>query len=72
MTLQTLSYQGYIKVDHVKIKQDVEKIMDFNQDGEVDNKDAAMAYKKILTVLQYQMPSGAGFATGFVGGLRSG
>jgi uncharacterized membrane protein (Fun14 family) len=72
MTLQTLSYNGYIKVDHVRIREDVEKIMDLNKDGEVDSNDAAVAYKKVLSVLQYQMPSGAGFATGFVGGLRSG
>ena len=72
MTLQTLSYSGYIVIDHDRMKREVESWMDLNDDGKVDSNDTAIAYKKILSVLQYNMPAGGGFAAGFVGGIRSG
>jgi uncharacterized membrane protein (Fun14 family) len=72
VTLQTLSYQGYIKVDHVQIKKDVESYFDLNKDGKVDGKDTAAMSKKVMEVLQFNMPAGGGFAAGFVGGLRAG
>mmetsp|Transcript_19264 Transcript_19264/g.24837 ORF Transcript_19264/g.24837 Transcript_19264/m.24837 type:complete len:196 (+) Transcript_19264:145-732(+) len=70
--LQTLGYYGYIKVDHSKLKSDVEGLLDLNNDGKVDAADRAIAQKKIMEVLQHGMPSGGGFAAGFVGGIRSG
>ena len=71
-TLQTLSYAGYIDVDHTQLQKDVEKVMDFNKDGKVDAKDGEQAMDKVMEVLQFGMPGGAGFTAGFVGGFRSG
>lgn len=72
MTLQTLNYSGYIKVDHEKLKKDVEGLMDLNEDGQVDEKDLAVASDKIVEIMSFGLPSGCGFAAGFFGGLRSG
>ena len=72
MSLQTLSYYGYIKVDHKKIEDDFNRAMDLNQDGKVDQEDAKLAYGKLQEVLQYSLPAGGGFAGGFLAGLRRG
>lgn len=70
--MQTLQYSGYIEVDHGKLRKDVESMFDLDKDGDVDKDDANMAYAKVLSVLQYNMPAGGGFGAGFLGGLRSG
>mmetsp|Transcript_30898 Transcript_30898/g.71206 ORF Transcript_30898/g.71206 Transcript_30898/m.71206 type:complete len:82 (+) Transcript_30898:514-759(+) len=70
--LQGLSYAGYIQVNQAKMQKDVEKMLDLNDDGKIDVQDGEMVYKKVMSVLQYNMPAGGGFAAGFVGGLRSG
>jgi uncharacterized membrane protein (Fun14 family) len=72
MSLQTLSYYGYVKVDHGQIRKDVENLLDLNQDGKVDRSDGELAYDKLMSVLQFNLPGGSGFAAGFVGGIRSG
>lgn len=72
MSLQTLSYYGYVKVDHGQIRKDVESLLDLNQDGTVDRSDGELAYDKLMSVLQFNLPGGSGFAAGFVGGIRSG
>jgi len=71
ITLQTLSYSGYIQVDHEKLKEGIENILDLNEDGIVDGKDAELAKNKIMKVLGYNMPAGGGFGAGFLGGIRS-
>jgi hypothetical protein len=38
--------------------------------GRFDQKDATIIYNKILTILQFNLPAGGGFAAGFVGGLK--
>lgn len=72
MSLQTLSYYGYVKVDHGQIKKDVESLLDLNKDGRIDRSDGELAYDKLMSVLQFSLPGGSGFAAGFVGGIRSG
>jgi hypothetical protein len=72
VALQTLQYSGYIQVDHGKLRKDVESMFDLDKDGQLDHDDAQVAYAKILSVLQYNMPAGGGFGAGFLGGLRSG
>ena len=72
VSLQTLSYYGYVKVDHVAIKKDFQNMLDLNEDGKIDGEDGKIAKTKILEVLQFNMPAGGGFVAGFVGGLRSG
>lgn len=70
IALQSLSYNGYMNVNYGKIQKDVEKIMDLNHDGKVDEKDAKVAYDKLHNVLSYNMPTGGGFSAGLLMGLR--
>jgi uncharacterized membrane protein (Fun14 family) len=72
MSLQTMSYYGYIKVDHVAIRKDVENMMDLNKDGKVNVQDGKIAQEKVLEILQFGLPGGGGFVAGFVSGIRSG
>ena len=72
ISLQTLNYYGYVKVDHGRIKKDFDDFLDLNNDGTVDKDDAELAYTKLLKILEFNLPAGGGFAAGFVGGLRSG
>jgi uncharacterized membrane protein (Fun14 family) len=72
MTLQTLSFYGYIKVDHRQIQQDFNDLLDLNKDGKIDTHDGKAVYSRVLKVLEYNLPAGGGFAAGFVGGLRNG
>jgi len=72
MTLQGLQHAGYIQVDHSKLKEHVEGVMDLNDDGKVDKKDATIAFNKVQSILTVGVPSGGGFCAGFIGGLRSG
>ena len=69
--IQTLSFNGYLKVDYNKFKEDVEDILDVNEDGKLDEKDAEVAMKKAIDIVSYQMPSGSGFTAGLVMGLRA-
>jgi uncharacterized membrane protein (Fun14 family) len=72
MTLQALSYAGYVQVDHVKIQEHFRDALDLNDDGAVDGKDRAILTERVMQVLQYNLPAGSGFTMGFLGGLRSG
>lgn len=72
MTLQTLSYSGYIEVDHVRLQKEVTNLMDLNDDGKIDHEDGKQVFDKLKEVFSYNLPAGSGFAAGFVGGLRSG
>ena len=72
ITLQTLSYSGYVQVNHEKLKEGIENILDLNDDGKVDGEDVNMAKNKLLSVLSFNMPAGGGFGSGFLGGFRSG
>lgn len=70
--LQTLANFGYINVDHTQISNDFNKVLDRNNDGKVDQEDAAIVYEQTVNALQLNIPAGGGFAAGFLGGLRSG
>jgi len=72
ITLQSLSYSGYIQVNHEEVKKTIEKILDTNNDGVVDRKDGDIINKKIKEVLTYNLPAGGGFSLGFLSGLKSG
>ena len=72
MSLQALSYYGYVKVDHSQLQRDFNDMLDLNQDGKVDAEDGKVIYNKLLEVLEFNLPSGSGFAAGFVGGVRMG
>lgn len=70
--MQTLAYNGYITVDQEKLSKDFQDRFDVNGDGKIDMQDAENLYAQAMEILQYNMPSGGGFATGVVLGLRSG
>ena len=72
ISLQTLSFYGYIKVDHGQLQKDVQDFLDLNEDGKVDSEDGKLIYNKVLKVLEFNLPAGGGFAAGFAGGLRMG
>mmetsp|Transcript_22058 Transcript_22058/g.20053 ORF Transcript_22058/g.20053 Transcript_22058/m.20053 type:complete len:185 (-) Transcript_22058:29-583(-) len=71
ITVQFLSYHGYMNVNYDKFEKDVEKMFDINQDGKVDDKDATLAYNKINKVLGYHLPTGGGFTAGLIAGFRT-
>ena len=72
ISLQTLSFYGYVKVDHGQMQKDFNDLLDFNKDGTIDRADGEVAYNKIMKVLQFNLPAGGGFAAGFLFGVRSG
>lgn len=87
LALQTLAYHGYIDVNHEKISKEVERVLDRNQDGKVDQVDLRNIIEEIRKVAEFGLGggeeedgsggsklavSGGGFGLGFYGGLRSG
>lgn len=72
MALQTLSYSGYVEVDHGKLKKDIEGMMDLNKDGKIDKEDLNKASEDVMEVLSFGLPAGAGFGAGFLFGLKQG
>ena len=70
--LQTLQYLGYIQINHKKVISDVEKVLDANGDGKIDEKDALLVWDKVKEVLAFGLPNAAGFASGFSLGVYYG
>eukprot|EP00587_Corethron_hystrix_P012231 CAMPEP_0113314466 /NCGR_PEP_ID=MMETSP0010_2-20120614/10514_1 /TAXON_ID=216773 ORGANISM="Corethron hystrix, Strain 308" /NCGR_SAMPLE_ID=MMETSP0010_2 /ASSEMBLY_ACC=CAM_ASM_000155 /LENGTH=182 /DNA_ID=CAMNT_0000170755 /DNA_START=266 /DNA_END=814 /DNA_ORIENTATION=- /assembly_acc=CAM_ASM_000155 len=70
--IQSLSYGGYIDVNTDKISKDALQILDVNDDGKFDEKDVESMTKKVMEILQYNLPSGGGFVSGMIMGVRSG
>jgi hypothetical protein len=66
------SYMGYVQVDHGRLKEDMEGLLDLNSDGKVDKEDGDLAYNKVMKVLAFNLPAGGSFGAGFLGGLRTG
>ena len=67
-----MNYAGYVTVDHDKLRRDVYKLLDLNDDGVFDDGDVRVASDKIMDVVSFGVPSGTGFGVGFLGGMRSG
>jgi len=64
---------GYITIDHDKIKKDVEKKLDINQDEKPDkqgNINVQKIAEKVMKVLSNNMPANSGFAVGAIMGWR--
>jgi hypothetical protein len=72
LKFQINSYMGYVQVDHGRLKEDMEGLLDLNSDGKVDKDDANLGYNKVMKVLAFNLPAGGGFGAGFMGGLRTG
>mmetsp|Transcript_3316 Transcript_3316/g.5524 ORF Transcript_3316/g.5524 Transcript_3316/m.5524 type:complete len:201 (-) Transcript_3316:156-758(-) len=70
IVVQAMSYNGYINVNYGGIQKDIENLLDLNKDGKVDAKDVEHGMNKIQDMLEYNMPSGGGFTTGLILGLR--
>lgn len=71
ITLQTLSYNGYIILDYNKIKSIVTQHLDLNNDGTIDINDAELIFDKVNKIVGYNMPAGGGFTSGLIFGLRN-
>lgn len=69
---QSLSYSGYITVNYEKVGKDLSKLLDLDTNGTINERDGKILYDKALDVLGYNIPTGSGFAGGFLVGIRSG
>lgn len=67
---QTLSHRGYVDINKDRVKNDVNTVLDLNQDGEIDERDAQFAYNKVNAMLGKHIPTGGGFSAGLFFGLR--
>jgi uncharacterized membrane protein (Fun14 family) len=70
--MQVLACNGYVHVNWKKMEADVMGVLDLNKDGKVDHHDLKGWLDKGLSVCRYNMPSSAGFAGGFLIGIRYG
>jgi len=67
-----LTQAGYITVNYKKVEHDLTKLLDFNKDGKVDDKDYVFASERLLKLMTDNgLGSGAGFAAGFYTGFKS-
>jgi|LauGreSBDMM110SN_4_FD.fasta_scaffold260580_1 uncharacterized membrane protein (Fun14 family) len=70
ITMQTLAYHGFMQIDYHKIEKEVSNAVDLNRDGRIDADDLGLAYENIKTIIEYNMPTTAGFGTGLLLGIR--
>ncbi|KAL7448157.1 hypothetical protein ACHAWC_000399, partial [Mediolabrus comicus] len=80
--LQVMAYNGYINVNHERLRKEVEGILDRNGDGKVDTEDLERVVEEVKKVVGFGLlddsdneeavAGGGGFGLGFLGGLRSG
>jgi hypothetical protein len=47
VTIQGLSHFGYRSVDYNKINKDINRLLDFNSDGEADDMDIITLFDKV-------------------------
>ncbi|RLN37810.1 hypothetical protein BBJ28_00016509 [Nothophytophthora sp. Chile5] len=66
---QTAAYNGYIDIHWGKVQKDVIAKVDPNGDGKIDKDDVKLWYRKLLKVLTANLPSSAGFSSGFALGI---
>lgn len=70
--LQALAYTGVVEVKWRALERATIASLDQNGDGKLDAQDAKLALNRLQSLLQYGMPSSAGFGAGFVLGLKLG
>ena len=70
ITMQTLAYHGFMQIDYHKIEKEVSNAVDLNHDGRIDADDLGLAYENLKTIIEYNMPTTAGFGTGLLLGIR--
>lgn len=72
MGIQFANYKGYLNVNWKPVQESIINVMDHDGDGKFTKKDALLLWKKFKNIMVYQMPSSAGFSTGFAFGLYCG
>jgi len=70
VSLQGLAFCGYIEIKWSKAFADGLKAIDTDGDGKITSKDLRVYAKKALHILMYQLPSGGGFISGLLYGMR--
>jgi uncharacterized membrane protein (Fun14 family) len=66
---QTAAYNGYIDIKWGKVQKDMIAKVDPNGDGRIDKEDVKLWYRKLLKVMKTNLPSSAGFSSGFALGI---
>jgi len=72
MALQGLQYNGFIEVDWNRIWKEVVFYLDQDNDGDFDEDDIRILYRRLINVLEYNIPSAGGFVPFFFMGVRYG
>ncbi|KAK1931686.1 FUN14 domain-containing protein 1 [Phytophthora citrophthora] len=66
---QAAAYNGYIDIKWGKVQKDMIAKVDPNGDGKIDSEDVKLWYRKLLKVMKTNLPSSAGFSSGFALGI---
>lgn len=66
---QTAAYNGYIDIKWGKVQKDMIAKVDPNGDGKIDSEDVKLWYRKLLKIMKTNLPSSAGFSSGFALGI---
>ena len=69
VTLQSLSYLGYITINWRKVERDATARLDRDGDGELTANDLKEVWNDVQEVLTFNLPAGAGFTAGLLWGL---
>ncbi|KAJ3030799.1 UNVERIFIED_CONTAM: hypothetical protein HDU68_007716 [Siphonaria sp. JEL0065] len=72
MSLQALTYTGFVKVDWTKFEGLAVQRLDVNKDGKLDIEDAKIIAARLLHNLTTDLPSAGGFSAAFFIGFRYG
>jgi len=68
---QGLAYCGYVDIKWNRVMADAKNVLDADGDGKVDKDDLIIYWKKIKSILTYNLPSSGGFSLGFLYGLSA-
>lgn len=66
---QTAASQGYIDINWGKVQKDVIAKVDSTGDGKITNDDIKLWYRKFMVMMRKNLPSSAGFTSGFALGI---
>ncbi|KAL4175580.1 hypothetical protein KRP22_000545 [Phytophthora ramorum] len=66
---QTAAYNGYIDIKWGKVQKDMIARVDPNGDGKINSQDVKLWYRKLLKIMKTNLPSSAGFSSGFALGI---
>ncbi|KAG7393037.1 hypothetical protein PHYPSEUDO_013525 [Phytophthora pseudosyringae] len=66
---QTAAYNGYIDIKWGKVQKDMIAKVDPNGDGKINSDDVKLWYRKLLRIMKTNLPSSAGFSSGFALGI---